>query len=286
VLIGAHVSTGGGLHTAIDRATAMGAESIQIFNQSPRAWRPTRYSEEDFAVFREAMTASAVASVVIHAIYLINPAGGDRELRRKSMTSLTHALWVGAGIGADGVVLHSGALKGGARGPAKKRAAKFIAEALSESEQCPILLENTAGNDPLLGRTFDELAELIELAGGGPRLGACLDSCHLHASGYEIADAGSVAHVVDEFKRCVGLKRLRALHLNDSRDPLGSNRDRHANLGEGEIGRKGLAAFLSEPRFEKLPATMEIPGPDRRGPTKKDVQQARRLRAQGLKARG
>lgn len=263
----------------------MGCESIQIFNQSPRMWRPTKYSEEDFAGFREAMDGSKIGSVVVHAIYLINPAGSDKELRRKSFLSLTHALWVAAGIGADGVVLHSGALKGGPREPAKKRAAKFVKEALAETETCPVLLENTAGNEALLGRTFDELAELIDLAGGGKRLGACLDSCHLHASGYEIADNESVAEMVDEFDRYVGLERLTCLHLNDSRDPPGSNRDRHANLGEGTIGNRGLAAFLSEPRFKGLPVVMEIPGPDKHGPVKADVTKAKRLRAQGLKAR-
>ncbi|MFN2612162.1 MAG: deoxyribonuclease IV [Solirubrobacterales bacterium] len=285
MLIGAHVSTAGGLDKAIERGAALGCESIQIFNQSPRMWRPTAYSEENFAAFRAAMAASPVNSVVIHAIYLINPAGSDKQLREKSIASLTHALWVGAGIGAEGVVLHSGALKGGPRGPAKKRAANFVKEALAETEKCPVLLENTAGNEPLLGRTFGELAELIELAGGGERIGSCLDSCHLHASGYEISDNEAVGEVADEFDQTVGINRLRCLHLNDSRDPLGSSRDRHANLGEGEIGTKGLAAFLSEPRFDGLPVAMETPGPDRHGPVKADVTKAKRLRRQGLKAR-
>lgn len=285
-MIGAHVSTAGGLDKAIERGTAMGCESIQIFNQSPRMWRPTRYTEDDFAAFRTAMAASPIKSVVIHAIYLINPAGGDTEMRAKSIESLTHALWVGAGIGADGVVLHSGALKGGPRDPAKKRAGKFVKEALAETERCPVLLENTAGNEPLLGRTFEELAELMELAGGGERIGSCLDSCHLYASGYDISDNEAMSKVADEFDKVVGIKRLTCLHLNDSRDPLGSNRDRHANLGEGTIGRKGLAAFLSEPRFDGLPVAMEIPGPDKHGPVKADVTKAKRLRTQGRKARG
>lgn len=285
MLIGAHVSTAGGLDKAIERGTELGCESIQIFNQSPRMWRPTKYSEDDLAAFRTAMAASPIKSVVIHAIYLINPATSDTEMREKSIESLTHALWVGAGIGADGVVLHSGALKGGPRDPAKKRAGSFVKEALAETETCPVLLENTAGNEPLLGRTFEELAELMELAGGGERVGSCLDSCHLFASGYDISGTESMSRVADEFDTAVGIERLTCLHLNDSRDPLGSNRDRHANLGEGTIGRKGLAAFLSEPRFEGLPVAMEIPGPDKHGPVKADVTKAKRLRTQGLKAR-
>jgi deoxyribonuclease-4 len=283
--IGAHVSTAGGLHNAIERGEAMGCESIQIFNQSPRMWRPTKYSEDDFAKFREAMDASSIQSVVIHSIYLINPAGSDKEMRRKSFESLTHALWVGAGIGATGVVLHSGALKGGPRPAGKKRAGQFVKEALAETEKCPVLLENTAGNEPLLGRTFEELAELIDLAGGGKRVGACLDSCHLHASGYDVSDSAGVAETAAEFQKAAGKGRLRALHLNDSRAPFGTNSDRHANLGEGTIGRKGLAAFLSEPRWTGLPVAMEIPGPDGHGPVRADVTKAKRLRTRGRKAR-
>jgi len=285
MLIGAHVSTGGGLPTAIERGTALGCESIQIFNQSPRAWRPTRYSPDDFAAFREAMEGSAIEAVLIHAVYLINCATRDREMRRKSLASLTHALWIGEGIGAAGVVLHPGAQKGEPHGPSMKRAAKLIAEALAETEGCPLLLEQTAGHQGLLGRDFDETARLIELAGGGKRLGLCLDSCHLFVQGFDIRSAERLAEVLDEADAKVGLGRLRAVHVNDAGAPLGSCRDRHANVGKGEMGRQGLAAFLSEPRFEGLPATLETPGPDKRGPDRKEVAAAKRLRKLGLKRR-
>jgi len=286
MLIGAHVSTGGGLPKAIERAEEMGCESIQIFNQSPRMWRPTAYGVEDFAVFREAMVASRVEAVVIHAVYLINCATRDKEMREKSLQSLTHALRTGAAIGAAGVVLHPGAQKGEPLGPSIKRAAKVIAAALKDSERCPLLLEQTAGHKGLLGRDFDQTAELIELAGGGRRLGLCLDSCHLFAQGYDVTDPDSLAAVLDEADRKVGLDRLRCLHVNDAAAPLGSCRDRHANVGKGEMGRKGLATFLSEPRFEGLPATLETPGPNRKGPDKKEVQAAKRLRKAGLAKRG
>jgi deoxyribonuclease IV len=286
MLIGAHVSTAGGLPNAIERGTALGCESIQIFNQSPRMWRPTKYGEEDFAAFREAMDDSPVEAVVIHAVYLINCATKDADLRRKSLASLTHALRIGDGIGAAGVVLHPGAQKGEALGPSIKRAAKVIAAALKDSDSCPLLLEQTAGHKGLLGRDFDQTAELIELAGSGKRLGLCLDSCHLFVQGYDITDAARLSGVLEEADEKVGLERLRCLHVNDAAAPLGSCRDRHANIGKGEMGKRGLAAFLSEPRFEGLPATLETPGPIKKGPDRKEVAAAKRLRKVGLKARG
>jgi deoxyribonuclease-4 len=283
--IGAHVSTAGGLDKAIERGTELGCESIQIFNQSPRMWRPTKYGEEDFARFREAMDGSPIEAVVIHAVYLINCATTDRELRKKSLASLTHALRIGDGIGSAGVVLHPGAQKGEALGPSIKRAAKVIAAALKDSESCPLLLEQTAGHKGLLGRNFDETAELIELAGGGERLGLCLDSCHLFVQGYDITDETHLGAVLDEADAKVGLERLRCVHVNDAAAPLGSCRDRHANVGQGEMGKRGLAAFLSEPRFEGLPATLETPGPNKKGPDKNEIQAAKRLRKEGLKRR-
>jgi deoxyribonuclease-4 len=285
MLIGAHVSTSGGLAKAIERGGERGCESIQIFNQSPRMWRPTKYGADDFAAFKQAMDDSPVAAVVIHAVYLINCATKDKELRKKSLASLTHALRTGDGIGAAGVVLHPGAQKGEPHGPSMKRAAKVIAAALEDSEGCPLLLEQTAGHKGLLGRDFDETAELIDLAGGGERLGLCLDSCHLFVQGYDVTDPDSLAVIVDEADAKVGLERLRCLHVNDAAAPLGSCRDRHANIGKGEMGKQGLAAFLSEPRFEGLPATLETPGPNKKGPDRKEVTLARRLRKEGLKRR-
>jgi len=285
MLIGAHVSTAGGLAKAIERGSERGCESIQIFNQSPRMWRPTGYGDDDFAEFREAMDASPVEAVVIHAVYLINCASKDRELRKKSLASLTHALRIGDGIDAAGVVLHPGAQKGEPHGPSMKRAAKTIAAALKDSDRCPLLLEQTAGHKGLLGRDFDETAELIELAGAGQRLGLCLDSCHLFVQGYDVTDEEKLAEIVDEADEKVGLDRLRCLHVNDSAAPLGSCRDRHANIGKGEMGKAGLRAFLSEPRFDGLPATLETPGPEKKGPDKKEVQAAKRLRREGLKRR-
>jgi deoxyribonuclease-4 len=285
MLIGAHVSTAGGLPNAIQRGTELGCEAIQIFNQSPRMWRPTSYGEDDFAAFREALGGSDIGAVAIHAIYLINCASKDRDIRRKSMASLVQALRVGDGIGSIGVVLHAGARKGEPHEASMKRAAKVIAEALGESDECPLLLENTAGTQGPLGRNFDELADLIDLVGGDGRLGVCIDCCHLLASGFEIRGVRELAAVVDELDAKLGLNRLRCVHVNDSAIPLGGNRDKHAILGKGELGNGGLRIFLSEPRFEGLPALVETGAGKGGGPTRKDIQKAKRLRREGLKRR-
>ena len=184
-----------------------------------------------------------------------------------------------------GVVLHPGsALKSDVKG-AITRASRTIGEALKRSEGCVLHLENTAGAGGTLGRTFEELAALIEGAGGGKRLGACLDSCHLLASGYDIRTADGLSDVVDEFDRVVGLDRLGSLHVNDSKTKLGSNVDRHVNLGEGEIGARGCAAFLSEPRFEGLPCVFEGPGAAGKAVQPEDIENAFALRERGLAAR-
>jgi deoxyribonuclease IV len=285
MFIGAHVSTAGGLDKAVGRGSELGCESIQIFNQSPRMWRPTNYGEDDFAAFREAIEASRVETVIIHAVYLINTATKDKDLRKKSQAALTHALRIGDGIGAAGVVLHPGSTKGDPLGPSLKRAAKVIAASLKETDHCKLLLEQTAGHKGLIGRDFDETAQLIDLAGGGERLGLCLDSCHMFVQGYDITDEDHLAAVLDEADEKIGIDRLGAVHVNDAAVPLGAHLDRHANIGKGEMGRKGLAAFLSEPRFEGLPATLETPGPEKKGSSKAEVTLAKRLRREGLKRR-
>jgi deoxyribonuclease IV len=286
MLIGAHVSPAGGPAKAVERGVERRCQAIQIFNQSPRQWRPTVYDDEKVAAYKEAFERSSVEALLIHAVYLLNCASEDKEIRKKSLTSLTASLQAGKALGAVSVVLHPGsALKGGVDG-AIKRAAKTIGEALKESDGCPLHLENTAGAGGTLGRTFEELAALIDGAGGGKRLGACLDSCHLLASGYDIRTAEGLSDVLDEFDRVVGLDRLGSLHVNDSMTKLGSNVDRHANLGDGELGRKGCAAFLSEPRFEGLPCVFEGPGAAGKAVERGDINNALRLRRQGLKARG
>jgi deoxyribonuclease-4 len=288
MLIGAHVSPAGGLVKAHERGVERGCDAIQIFNQSPRAWRTTRHRSGDIAAFREAMASGPVRTAVVHAVYLVNAASKDPEIRRKSLESMIHSLRTGDAIGAEGVVMHPGSAVGEPKGEAMERIVEAAAIALGESERCPLWFEDTAGAGETIGRTFEELAELLDAAGAagcGDRVGICLDCCHLLASGYDVRDAKRLGAVVDDLDAVVGLAQLRCLHVNDSQTPLGSNRDRHANLPDGELGREGLAAFLSEPRFEGLPALLEVPGRDGKGPDASQVACARELRAEGLATR-
>jgi deoxyribonuclease-4 len=278
MLIGGHISSAGGLERAVERAETLGCESMQIFNQSPRAWRPTKYGPSDFEAFRKKLAASEVHSAFIHAVYLINCASDDAEVRRKSLDSLTHALRVGDEIEAGGVIVHPGSGKGAATEEAIELIGEAFARALEETDHCPLLLENTAGAGATVGRSITELAAVIESIGGDGRIGVCLDSCHLLASGHEVRDPDRLAEIVDECDRLFGIERLRCLHLNDSKTPLGSNVDRHANLGEGELGEDGIRTFLGEPRFQGLPVLLEVPGPEGKGPDKGQIDIAKRLR--------
>ena len=281
MLVGAHVSPAGGLPKAIERGVERGCTAIQIFNQSPRMWRASVYREEDVAAFRAAMVDSPVDAVLIHAAYLLNCASEDSDIRAKTLASLVNSLRAGHAIGARGVVLHPGSAKTGEVAAAIVRGGEAIAEALAQSERCPLHLENTAGAGGTLGRSVDELARLIDACGGDERIGVCLDSCHLFASGYDIRTAAGVQGVVDEVAAAIGLERLGSLHLNDSQTPLGSNRDRHANLGEGELGRGGLAAFLRAPAFEGLACVLETPGVNRSGASAEEVTLAFELQERG-----
>jgi deoxyribonuclease-4 len=285
MLIGAHVSPAGGPAKAVARGLERGAHAIQIFNQNPRAWKPRDYSAEEVGAFRAAMAESDVDALLIHAVYLLNCATEDPDMRANTLRSLTASLQAGSLLGAHAVVLHPGSAKTGDVGAAITRAGEVIAEALAESDGCALHLENTAGSGGTLGRSFGELAALIEAAGGDERLGVCLDSCHLLSSGHEIRTAAALAAVLDDCVAQVGLERLGSLHLNDSQTPLGSNVDRHANVGEGELGEDGCAVFLSEPRFQGLPLVLETPGPQRTGPTAEEIALTRTLRARGLAAR-
>ena len=285
MLIGAHVSTAGGLPNAVERGVELGCDAIQIFHQSPRAWRPTSYGPDDYAAFNEAFEASQLESVVIHAVYLINTATPDDEIREKSLASLLHAVRIGDAIGATGVVVHAGSRKKDPVDEAVARSGRLVREVLAETDACPILFENTAGTQGPLGRDFDELAMLVDAAGGGDRIGTCIDCCHLFASGFEILDPESLGGVVDDLDRLVGLERLRCLHVNDSAVPMGANRDKHASVGEGEMGPDGIATFLSEPRFGELPALLETPGPEKKGPDAAEVALTKELRERGLAAR-
>ena len=282
--IGAHVSSSGGIHTAIDRAEAIGAESVQVFTQSPRTWRQTNHDPATFERFRERREEAAIAGVLCHALYLCNFAAPDDAIYEKSIAALRSTMEIACAIGADGVVLHVGSHLGAGLDEGLERVVPALEQVLELSNDTTwLLLENSAGAGGTIGRSIDELATIFERLDGHPRLGVCLDSCHLYVSGVDVTDPATLDALLDEVDATIGLDRLRALHVNDSAAPLGSNRDRHENIGEGLLGEQ-LGVFLGHPKLQGLPAVLETAGPEKRGPDANEVRKAKELRERALAA--
>jgi deoxyribonuclease-4 len=279
VQIGAHVSSSGGIDTAIDRAAAIGAESVQVFTQSPRTWRPTNHDPASFERFREKRSEAGIGGVLCHALYLCNLAAPDDAVYEKSVQAMLNTMEVACGIGADGVVFHVGSHLGSGLEIGLERvlpAMELVLELCSDETW--LLLEYSAGAGGTIGRSIDELATIHERLGGHSRLGVCLDSCHLWVSGVDVTDATALDACLDELDSAIGLDRLRALHVNDAAAPFGSNRDRHANILEGELGEK-LGVFLANARLQGLPAVLETAGPENRGPDANEIQKTKDLHA-------
>jgi deoxyribonuclease IV len=262
VLYGAHVSSAGGISTAIDRAEELGCDAVQIFTQSPRMWKPTQHSEEEVARFRARREEAGVRAVVCHALYLVNLAGADRDLHEKSVTAMQASLETARAIGADGVVFHVGSHLGKGLAAGYRRAVPALRRLLElTDERLWLVLENSAGAGGTMGRSVDELATFVDRLDRHPRLGICLDSCHWFVSGVDVTDPDALDEALAGLDSAIGLDRLRCLHVNDADAPLGSNRDRHASLGLG-VMKDGIGTFVAHPVFETLPAILETHGPD------------------------
>jgi deoxyribonuclease-4 len=282
VQLGAHVSSSGGIHTAVDRIEAMGGDSVQVFTQSPRTWRPTNHDPASFERFKERRAEAGIDGVLCHALYLINLASPNDDFYSKSVAALQNTVDVGCAIEADAVVFHVGSHQGAGFEAGLERVVPALAQTLERcSETTWLCLENSAGAGGTIGRSLDELVALYEALDRHPRLGVCLDSCHLFVSGYDVTDPAELNRLLDELDERIGLERLRCLHVNDSKAPLGSNRDRHDNIGEGLMGER-LGVFLANPRLQGLPAVLEVPGTDGKGP---DAEQVRKLKELYARAR-
>ena len=298
---GAHVSSSGGISKAIGRGRDLGCESLQVFTHNPRTWRPINHSDEEIAAFRAQAADAGMGPLVSHGLYLINLGAPDREvptgppgkpttktrnIYRSSVESLVQHLEIGRRLGLEGVVLHVGSSKGSTEDEAIARIGAGIAEALETAGgDCCVFLENTAGAGDTIGRTFAQLRRVAEAAGHPERLGYCLDSQHLFASGYPVHEPGGIDRVLEEFDAEIGIGRLRCLHLNDSKTAFGSNRDRHENIGDGEIGEAGMRSILGAPALQGLPVILEVPGMNGGGPDLENMARARRLHREGLAER-
>jgi deoxyribonuclease-4 len=257
VLFGAHVSAAGGISNAIDRIESVGGNAVQVFTQSPRMWKPTAHPEEQLERFRVRRREARIRDVSCHALYLVNLASRDEEIRAKSLSALRATMETAQGIGADAVVFHVGSHLGYGFDEAVEVVVPSLRELLElTTDDLWLCMENAAGAGGTIGRSVAELAVLCDALDGHPRLGVCIDSCHWWASGVDVGDAATLEGAVDDLDARIGLERLRCLHVNDSKTPLGSNRDRHTRVGLGVIG-EGLATFLGHPAFNSLPAIVE-----------------------------
>lgn len=288
--IGAHVRGGGKLVPSLEAGVEIGATSIQIFTQSPRMWKPSQYAPEVLAAFRDALASHpSVTNTFCHATYLINLASPDKELYEKSVTCLISNLSVGRGMASSGVVLHVGSHMGAGFETVIPQIADAFKRALDTADSapdgvadCPILIENAAGTGGTVGRSLEEIEALIDACGGDERLGICIDTQHLWASGVDYSTIAGTNTLVKEIDDRIGIERLRCFHLNDSKIELGGNRDRHANIDEGTIGTKGLAPLVGHPKIRDLPLLLEVPGSGD-GPRAEDVVKARKVVAAGVK---
>ena len=288
--IGAHVRGGGKLIPSLEAGVEIGATSIQVFTQSPRMWKASQYAPEVLTAYREAQaTHPTITDTFCHATYLINLASADLELFEKSVECLTHNLSVARGMGSSGLVLHVGSHKGAGFDEVVRQIADAFERALAEADpapegvaDCPILIENAAGAGGTVGRSLEEIQFLIDACNGDDRLGLCIDTQHLWASGFDYSSVAGAEKLIKEIDNRVGMSRLSCFHFNDSKIELGGNRDRHANIGEGTIGAKGLAPLVGHPKIRNLPLLLEVPGSGE-GPRAEDVVAARKVVAAGIK---
>jgi deoxyribonuclease-4 len=280
VLFGAHCS--GGIKKSLERADELDADALQLFVQSPRAWRFPEHDPKDLEAFRGRRAELGVGAVLVHALYLVNLASPKDELYEKSLVTMISTMDAACAIDAEGVIFHVGSHLGAGLEAGLERAVPAMEQILERcSDTTWLLVENSAGAGGTIGRSLDELVALFEACGRHERLGVCLDSCHLWVSGDDVTDRTALDVLVAELDSRIGLDRLRALHVNDAAAPLGSNRDRHANILDGEMG-EGLGTFLAHPAFQELPAVMEVPGPDNHGPDAGEMKKLRQLHARAV----
>jgi deoxyribonuclease-4 len=279
-LLGGHVDSSGGLHLAFERAEAMGFEAIQCHPTPPGFWGSPKLDDERVARFKEAADAAGHPPFYFHAVYLINLAGDDATLRQRSESTLAGYLAAADRLGINGVIFHTGSHKGAgfdARLPVIREHLLKVMERANPAT-AKLLIENNAGLGGCVGARFEEVRALLD-AVDDERAGVCFDTCHAFASGYDLRTEATARATFDEWQRVVGIERLEAVHCNDSQTGLGSNRDRHANIGQGEIGEAGFHALLHDPRLADKPFILEVPGLDGNGPDAANLEVLRRLAA-------
>lgn len=276
--LGAHVDSSGGLEKSFPRAAALGAEAIQVHPTPPNYWGSPKLDDERVARFREAADEAGHPPFYFHAVYLINLAGPDAGMRQRSESTLAGYLAAADRLGITGVVFHTGSHKGAGFETMLPTITAHLRNVMRRADPsgARLLIENNAGTGGSVGARFEELRAMLD-ALDDPRVGVCFDTCHAFASGYDLRTPEAVEQTLAEWDRAVGPGRLELVHCNDSQTPLGSNRDRHANIGRGEIGEEGFRSLLHEPRLARVPFVLEVPGFDGKGPDRENLDVLRSL---------
>jgi len=279
-VIGAHVEARKGLWNAFGNATLLGADAIQVHPTPPGFWGSPKPTDEDVERFRQEYAAAGAPPFFFHAVYLINLASEDAKVHPRSESTLAGYLVAADRLGIDGVIFHVGSHRGTGFEAALPGITERMRNALqrADPQHTRLLIENNAGTGGCVGARFEEIRAMID-AVGDDRVRSCLDTCHAFASGYDLRTEADARRVIDDWDRVAGLDRLDAIHCNDSMTGLGSNRDRHQNIGQGEIGEEGFRTLLHDPRLDRLPFLLEVPGFDGKGPDAANVDILRRLAA-------
>lgn len=266
-LLGAHMSIAGGYHKAVYAAAGLGMDSVQIFTKNNNQWRARPLTDEDAALFRRAIDETGVQRPCAHDSYLINLASPDAALWRRSLDAFVIELERAEALGLDGVVMHPGSYVDSSEKAGLKRIVRAVDRAAARTSgfRAGIWLETTAGQGTALGWRFEQFAEIIAGSNAAERLGVCVDTCHLFAAGYRLGRRSEYRATMEEFDEVIGLERIRAFHLNDSKRELGSRVDRHEHIGEGRLGLEPFKHILNDPRFATLPMYLETPKGSRGG---------------------
>ncbi|HVH28224.1 MAG TPA: deoxyribonuclease IV [Vicinamibacterales bacterium] len=269
IRLGAHMSVAGGLPLAVERAVAHRCDAFQIFSKNANQWRGRELTASEARAFRSRVRAAGLNPVVSHASYLINLAAAQPQLRQQSLEAMADEMERARALGLLGVVLHPGCYTAGSEGTGLDLIAEGLCALLTAQRRTKtmVILEHTAGQGTSLGATFEQIAYIIAQTNGHDRIGVCLDTCHLLASGYDIVSPTGYAGTFERFERLIGLDRLKLFHLNDSKRPLGSRVDRHDHIGQGCIGLEPFRRLLNDRRFQGLPMLLETPKTERRSPT-------------------
>jgi deoxyribonuclease-4 len=278
VKLGAHVSTAGGPATCFDRALEIGAEAVQIFLTPPQQWRSSKVDEDQAEAFRKRHAESGIGPVFVHGVYLINLATDDHSNLTRSTSSLKSALTSCSQLGIKGVIFHLGSHKGQGLESVFDQIVDACKDVLKATPSDTwLILENSAGSGGTIGSRFADLGRIIRET-GSDRLRVCLDTQHSYAAGYDLSSAEGVELAMTEFASEVGLENLVAVHANDSKVELGAGRDRHENIGGGQIGREGFTRIIGHAAFRDVPFLLEVPGYENKGPDKPNLDLLKEIR--------